>query len=284
MSSSAATPTGRPTTRRPASSPRPPSRRRRPPSAPRLCRRTRRRSSCCIGRCAAWVTTGSACPTCWPGGRRGRCQRPQPPGGGGLREGAGPAPRARGSGRRRPFCPTLVAARHLLGDPLPARIALLDEGLARGWRDGELRGVLMAAKAAAYLVDDRLDDAIEAGEEALATAGQDEQTRLDTAATLGSVLVFAGRMDEGWSGSSGRPARGRARARGRGGPRVPADRLVRVDSDRVRAGRAMAQQGHRVRRPHRAVEPPALHGRPPAHVWWCRGRWVDADRSARSTP
>ena len=27
--------------------------------------------------------------------------------------------------------PGLVAARHLLGDPLPARIALLDEGLGR---------------------------------------------------------------------------------------------------------------------------------------------------------
>ena len=58
--------------------------------------------------------------------------------------------------------------------------------------------MLLAAKAAAYLVDDRLDEAIEAGEQALATAGQDEQTRLNTAATLGSVLVFAGRMDEGW--------------------------------------------------------------------------------------
>ena len=63
-----------------------------------------------------------------------------------------------------------------------------------------MRADLLAAKAAAYLVDDRLDDAIEAGEEALAAAGaQDERTRLNTAATLGTVLVFAGRMDEGWS-------------------------------------------------------------------------------------
>ena len=102
--------------------------------------------------------------------------------------------------------PGLVAARHLLGDPLPARIAAARR---RGsptstGRDGaerqRVRADLLAAKAAAYLVDDRLDEAIEAAEQALAAAGgQDEQTRLNTAATLGSVLVFAGRMDEGWS-------------------------------------------------------------------------------------
>ena len=64
--------------------------------------------------------------------------------------------------------PGLVAARHLLGDPLPARIACWTG--TRGRRpadDGDgrqrVRAGLLAAKAAAYLVDDRLDDAIEAG-------------------------------------------------------------------------------------------------------------------------
>ncbi len=159
--------------------------------------------------------------------------------------------------------PDLVAARHLLGDPLPARIALLDEGLDVAG-DGELRAALMSAKAAAYLVDDRLDEAIQAGEEALAIAGQG---RVDPPRHRGDPgLGPRLRRPDGRGVGDARadhPTGGRARARGGGGPRLPADRLDRVDADRVRTRRAMAQQGHRVRRPHRAVEPPALHGRPP---------------------
>ena len=104
--------------------------------------------------------------------------------------------------------PPLVAARHLLGDPLPVRVALLDRAIAElaapvdGAADArreQVRAALLAAKAAAYLVDDRLDEAIAAGEEALAVESEeDPHVRLDTTATLGSVLVFAGRMDEGW--------------------------------------------------------------------------------------
>ena len=54
--------------------------------------------------------------------------------------------------------------------------------------------------AAAYLVDDRLDEAIAYGEASRAESQRlgDEEAALNTAATLGSVLVFAGRMEEGW--------------------------------------------------------------------------------------
>jgi predicted ATPase len=101
--------------------------------------------------------------------------------------------------------PGLVAVRHLLGDPLEERISMLQHGideLAGHTGDDALRvrAELLAATAAAYLVDDRLDQAIDAGREALAqTRGIDERVRLNTTATLGSVLVFAGKMDEGWA-------------------------------------------------------------------------------------
>jgi DNA-binding CsgD family transcriptional regulator len=54
--------------------------------------------------------------------------------------------------------------------------------------------------AAAYLLDDRLDEAITHGELSRAESQRigDDETALNAAATLGSVLVFAGRMDEGW--------------------------------------------------------------------------------------
>lgn len=177
--------------------------------------------------------------------------------------------------------PDLVAARHLLGDPLPARIALLDEGLSIAG-DGALRAALMSAKAAAYLVDDRLDEAILAGEEALAIAGRDEWTRLDTAATLGSVLVYAGRMDEGWEmlerttrraaelELEGAAARGYRLIGSTASTLSEYERAERWLNKGVEYADRTEQWNHR----HYM----AAHL---AHVWWCRGRWVDADRSAQ---
>ncbi len=177
--------------------------------------------------------------------------------------------------------PDMVAARHLLGDPLPARIALLDEGLDVAG-NGELRGVLMAAKAAAYLVDDRLDEAIEAGEEALATAGQDEQTRLDTAATLGSVLVYAGRMDEGWEmleRTTLRAAELELEAEAARGYRLigsTASTLNEYERAEQWLNKGIEYADRTEQWNHRHYMAAHL-----AHVWWCRGRWVDADRSAQ---
>jgi DNA-binding CsgD family transcriptional regulator len=99
--------------------------------------------------------------------------------------------------------PRMVGVAHLLGTGLADRVgtlrAALDslEGVAGADRE---RARLHSAMAAAYLVDDRLDEAIFHGERGRADSQRigDDETALNAAATLGSVLVFAGRMDEGW--------------------------------------------------------------------------------------
>jgi len=185
--------------------------------------------------------------------------------------------------------PGLVAARHLLGDPLPTRIALLEDGLAEigrsagSGKQSRVRADLLAAKAAAYLVDDRLDDAIAAGEQALAAAGsQDERTRLNTAATLGCALVFVGRMTEGWSQLE--QATRRARELGleaeaaRGYRMIGSSASTLVEYDRadrwLREGIEYAARTEQWNHRHYM----ASHQ---AHVWWCGGRWQEADRAAQ---
>jgi len=99
--------------------------------------------------------------------------------------------------------PRMVATAHLLGENLPVRTAMLQvaldslDGVAGTERE---RARLGSAMAAAYLVDDRLDEAIAYGEASRAESQRlgDEEAALNIAATLGSVLVFAGRMEEGW--------------------------------------------------------------------------------------
>ena len=99
--------------------------------------------------------------------------------------------------------PRMVAVAHLLGENLPVRVGMLQAaldslgGVAGADRE---RARLGSAMAAAYLVDDRLDEAIAYGEASRAESQRlgDEEAALNTAATLGSVLVFAGRMGEGW--------------------------------------------------------------------------------------
>ncbi|HET6531688.1 MAG TPA: AAA family ATPase [Actinoplanes sp.] len=184
--------------------------------------------------------------------------------------------------------PGLVAVRHLLGDPLPARITLLEQGLEdiEGAADGQrqrARAALLAARAAAYLVDDRLDDAIRAGEQALAASGaEDERTRLNTAATLGSVLVFAGRMDEGWRqleqatdrarelGLEAEAARGYRMIGSSASTLVEYDRAEHWLAEGIEYADRTEQWNHRhYMAGHRA------------HVWWCQGRWDEADRAVQ---
>lgn len=104
--------------------------------------------------------------------------------------------------------PALVAARHLVGDALEPRIELLSSGLdeiaaaALPQREASgLRARLLAGVSAAYMLDRQLDSSIASGEEALHLAAHvgDETTELNALTTLGSSLVFAGRMEEGWS-------------------------------------------------------------------------------------
>ncbi|MET9338941.1 BREX system ATP-binding domain-containing protein [Nonomuraea sp. NPDC003804] len=99
--------------------------------------------------------------------------------------------------------PRMVAVAHLLGDGLDTRIRSLQTALdsLRGTAGADReRARLYAAMAAAYMLDRRLDEAIDRGERSLAESRRigDDGGALDVSATLGSVLVFAGRMDEGW--------------------------------------------------------------------------------------
>jgi DNA-binding CsgD family transcriptional regulator/tetratricopeptide (TPR) repeat protein len=99
--------------------------------------------------------------------------------------------------------PRMVAVGHLLGENLPVRVSMLQaaldslDGVPGADRE---RARLGSAMAAAYLVDDRLDEAIAYGEASRAESQRlgDEEAALNTAATLGSVLAFAGRMEESW--------------------------------------------------------------------------------------
>ncbi|WP_432476730.1 ATP-binding protein [Nocardioides sp. GXQ0305] len=189
--------------------------------------------------------------------------------------------------------PPLVAARHLLGDPLPVRVALLDAGIADlaepvddaadDARREQVRAALLAAKAAAYLVDDRLDESITAGEAALALDGDlEEQVRLNTAATLGCVLVFAGRMDEGWDRleRAAREARElrleweTARAYRMLGS--AASTLVEYDRAEYWLAEGIDYAARTEQANHRSYM--TSHQ---AHVAWCRGRWDEADELAR---
>ena len=99
--------------------------------------------------------------------------------------------------------PRLVAAQHLLGAGLDTRIDRLrqaQESIADLDAEAEMAR-LDSAIAAAYMLDRRLDQAIAYGAPARAVSERigDERTAISTAATLGAVYVFAGRMDDGWA-------------------------------------------------------------------------------------
>jgi DNA-binding CsgD family transcriptional regulator len=92
--------------------------------------------------------------------------------------------------------PDWVAVRHLLGDDLSTRTAALRDALPLVADLPAERAHLHAALAAAYMLDRRLAEAIADGELARSLAGHDH-LRCDLDATLGSVLLFAGRLEEG---------------------------------------------------------------------------------------
>ena len=102
--------------------------------------------------------------------------------------------------------PRLVAARHLLGDDLAARVALIEQGLAEARSAGAspraqgIRARLAAALAAALMLARRLRESILQGQVAreLAAAAGDDVTGLNASATLASCLVFAGEGEDGW--------------------------------------------------------------------------------------
>ena len=185
------------------------------------------------------------------------------------------------------LAPRAAAVAHLLGEGLDARVrtlqAALDDldGVADADRE---RARLRSAMAAAYLLDDRLDEAITHGELSRAEGRQigDEETSLNAAATLGMVLVFIGRMDEGWRLLEDAIARARGRhqeaeaARGyrlitsAASELVEYDRAERWLADGIRYAEQAELWNHR----HFMVSNLA-------HVQWATGQWDAAILSAQ---
>ena len=126
------------------------------------------------------------------------------------------------------------------------------------------------ALAAAYMLDRRLDEAIEYGErsrDARRATGRRRASRAsNTDATLGSVLLFAGRMDEGWRAARGRgrPVPSRRSEEAEAGARLPdARHLARRCSSSTTGAERWLRRGHRVRRARPSCGTTALHGRAP---------------------
>jgi DNA-binding CsgD family transcriptional regulator/tetratricopeptide (TPR) repeat protein len=183
--------------------------------------------------------------------------------------------------------PRMAAVAHLLGDGIDARVGMLQkamdslDGVAGAERE---RAQLRSAMAAAYMLDRRLDEAIHHGERGRAESQRigDDEAALNTATTHGTVLVFAGRMDEGWPLLEGSIARARdlqlesEAARGYrmlgscASVLLEYDRAERSLTDGVQYAEDVELWNHR----HYM----AAHL---AHVQWATGRWDEANETAQ---
>jgi DNA-binding CsgD family transcriptional regulator/tetratricopeptide (TPR) repeat protein len=183
----------------------------------------------------------------------------------------------------------LVAARHLVGDGLDERVARLTTGLEeladlRDDPDADaVRARLLAGLSAAYMLDRRLEESLEHGLRAreIAAALGDEPTESNAMTTVGSDLVFAGRMDEGWAmlEATVRRARevGREAEAARAYRMVGSSASVLVEYERAEATlREGIDYAERVELwNHRHYMASHL-----AHVLWATGRWKEADAVA----
>jgi DNA-binding CsgD family transcriptional regulator/tetratricopeptide (TPR) repeat protein len=188
-----------------------------------------------------------------------------------------------------------VAVRHLLGDDLATRATRLQGALdeldaleAQGGagRDAidAVRARLLAASAAAHMLDRRLDVSIALAEDArrLASEVDDVATGRHAVTTLGSCFVFAGRMDEGWdllaaAVADAKTARREADA-ARAYRMMGSCASVLVEYDRaehwLREGIDDAERAELWNDRHYM----AAHL---AHVFWATGRWAAAEELAR---
>ena len=190
----------------------------------------------------------------------------------------------------------LAAVRHVLGDGLERRAELIIAALAEISHAPSLhampshppsdrvRGRLLAALASAYMLDRRLDESIAFATEARRLAGLagDAPTEWNAATTLGSCLVFAGRMDEGWrllttSIAESRAAHLEAEA-ARGSRMLGSCASVLLDYQRaetwLQEGIDYAERAELWNHRHYM----AAHL---AHVYWATGRWAAAADVAR---
>jgi DNA-binding CsgD family transcriptional regulator len=182
--------------------------------------------------------------------------------------------------------PSMVAVGHLLGEGLDSRVSRLQTALstlAEQPAAGPVRARLLSGLATAYLVNDGLDEAIDYSEQSrtLSQATGDPQAALDTAATLGSVLMFSGRVDAGWELLEDAAARAvdllyeaeAARSYRMGG--TSASALVEYDrAERwLITGMDYAESVELWN--HRSYMAAHL-----AHVQWACGKWVSAEETA----
>ena len=182
--------------------------------------------------------------------------------------------------------PRLVAVAHLLGEDLGARTARIHAalgGLGDDPAHDPVRARLLAAMAAAYMLDRRLEDAMRYGEQCRVVCGRvgDPGTELDIATTLGSVLVFAGSMAEGWAlleDAVIRATRDRREAEAARAYRmIGSAASVLLDYDRARSWltRGIEYAEHVELWNHRHYMASHL-----AHVQWSTGEWDAARHTA----
>ena len=195
--------------------------------------------------------------------------------------------------------PAMAAIAHLRGAGLDERVRLLREGLSlvdRGSAEAasaapaeRTRKQLHAALSAAYMLDRRLDESIadgqiarQLGNSAVGTAGDSDETECNLAVTLGSVLVFAGRSDEGWqmledAVAVGRRSRWEAEA-ARAYRMISTSASVLVEYDR--AERWLADGIDYAERTERFNDRHYMSAHL-AHVHWATGDWQAAEAQAR---
>ncbi len=184
------------------------------------------------------------------------------------------------------LAPRMVAVAHLLGERLDARVGTLQSALDSLDEVAEAdheRARLHSAMAAAYMLGRRLDDAIDYGYRSrLAELIGDEETTLNTAVTLGSALVFAGQMAQGWrlledTVTRARDTQQEAEA-ARGYRMIGSSASVLVEYDRAEHwladGIRYAEQVELWNHRHYM----ASHL---AHVQWATGQWDAAAQSAQ---
>jgi DNA-binding CsgD family transcriptional regulator/tetratricopeptide (TPR) repeat protein len=178
----------------------------------------------------------------------------------------------------------LVPVAHLLGEDLAGRVGRLERALGRVQDEPgsePVRAELLAALAAAYMLDRRLDESIAYGERSLRLAAGGDAASLNTAVTLGSVLVFAGRMDEGWAmleaAVGGAVDRGLEAEAARGYRMIGSSASVLVEYDRAEHWLGLGiDHAERVELwNHRHYMAAHL-----AHVQWACGHWELADQTA----
>jgi DNA-binding CsgD family transcriptional regulator/tetratricopeptide (TPR) repeat protein len=184
------------------------------------------------------------------------------------------------------LAPRMVATAYLLGERLETRIGALQSALDS--LDGvsgvdRERADLHSAIAAAYMLARHLDEPIDYGYRFPATEllGDDE-TVLNTAATLGSALVFAGRMTEGWTMLEGTVARARETKQEAEAARayrmIGSSASVLVEYDRAERwlaeGISYADQVELWNHRHYMAAQMA-------HVQWSTGQWYAATQTAQ---